>query len=132
LSELPDKQYFKIGEVARITGVKPHVLRYWETEFTSIRPQKTRTNQRLYRRRDVELLIQIKQLLYQEGFTIAGANKRLRELARQHGPSVAEAEVATLAVASSFSGGPPPASVLREVRAQIAELIALCDDDGED
>ena len=80
MTRLPDKQFFKIGEVSRITGVKPHVLRYWETEFSSIRPQKTKTNQRLYRRRDVELLLQVKQLLYQEGFTIAGANRRLREL----------------------------------------------------
>ena len=82
MPELPDKQYFKIGEVSRITGVKPHVLRYWESEFGSIRPQKSRTNQRLYRRRDVELLLQIKQLLYQEGYTIAGAVRRLRELSR--------------------------------------------------
>jgi DNA-binding transcriptional MerR regulator len=80
LTRLPDKQFFKIGEVSRITGVKPHVLRYWESEFSSIRPQKTKTNQRLYRRRDVELLLLVKQLLYQEGFTIAGANRRLREL----------------------------------------------------
>jgi len=82
LTELPDKQFFKIGEVSRITGVRPHVLRYWESEFSAIRPQKTKTNQRLYRRRDVELLLQIKQLLYEEKFTIAGANRRLRELSR--------------------------------------------------
>lgn len=91
MPELPDKQYFKIGEVSRITGVKPHVLRYWESEFGSIRPQKSRTNQRLYRRRDVELLLQIKQLLYQEGYTIAGAVRRLRELSRvKRGKSSAE------------------------------------------
>ena len=82
-SEIPEKLYFKIGEVSRLTGVKPHVLRYWETEFSAVRPQKTRTNQRLYRRGDVELLLLIKRLLYQEGFTIAGANKRLRELTRK-------------------------------------------------
>jgi DNA-binding transcriptional MerR regulator len=80
---IPQKLYFKIGEVSRLTGVKPHVLRYWETEFSAVRPQKTRTNQRLYRRADVELLLLIKRLLYQEGFTIAGANKRLRELTRR-------------------------------------------------
>ena len=75
---IPDKQYFKIGEVSRITGVKAHVLRYWETEFPSLRPQKTRSNQRIYRKRDVELLLQIKGLLYDQGFTIAGARKKLR------------------------------------------------------
>lgn len=75
---IPDKQYFKIGEVSRISGVKAHVLRYWETEFPSLRPQKTRSNQRIYRKRDVELLLQIKGLLYDEGFTIAGARKKLR------------------------------------------------------
>ena len=80
MAELPDKQYFKIGEVSRITGVKPHVLRYWESEFSSIRPQKSRSNQRLYRRRDVELLLQIKQLLYEQGYIIAGVVKRLCEL----------------------------------------------------
>lgn len=80
MPEIPDKQYFKIGEVSRITEVKPHVLRYWESEFSAIRPQKSRTNQRLYRRRDVELLLFIKRLLYQEGYTIAGANKRVREV----------------------------------------------------
>ena len=75
---IPDKQYFKIGEVSRITGVKSHVLRYWETEFPSLRPQKTRSNQRIYRKQDVELLLQIKGLLYDEGFTISGARKKLR------------------------------------------------------
>ena len=61
-TEIPDKQYFKIGEVAEIAGVEPYVLRYWETEFKSIRPEKTRSNQRLYRRRDVETVLQIKKL----------------------------------------------------------------------
>lgn len=124
MSELPDKQYFKIGEVARITGVKPHVLRYWETEFSSIRPQKTRTNQRLYRRRDVELLLQIKQLLYQEGFTIAGANKRLRELARQQGPRAAvEPEVVAPAISTD--------GVAAQVRAEIEALLAYCERDED-
>ncbi len=80
-TEIPDKQYFKIGEVAEIAGVEPYVLRYWETEFKSIRPEKTRSNQRLYRRRDVETVLQIKKLLYDEGFRIDGAKRRLRELA---------------------------------------------------
>ncbi|MDB4968479.1 MAG: MerR family transcriptional regulator [Myxococcales bacterium] len=79
-TDIPDKQYFKIGEVAQIAGVEPYVLRYWETEFKAIRPEKTRSNQRLYRRRDVETVLQIKKLLYDQGFRIDGAKKRLREL----------------------------------------------------
>ena len=82
-TDIPDKQYFKIGEVAEIAGVEPYVLRYWETEFKAIRPEKTRSNQRLYRRRDVETVLTIKHLLYDEGFRIDGAKRRLRELARR-------------------------------------------------
>ena len=74
----PDKLYFKIGEVARIVGVKPYVLRYWETEFRVLRPGKTRSKHRLYRRRDVETLIKIKTLLHDQRFTIEGARKQLR------------------------------------------------------
>lgn len=77
--EFPDKLYFRIGEVAKIVGVKPYVLRYWETEFTVLKPGKTPSRHRLYRRRDVETLLEIKRLLYREGFTIAGAKKRLKE-----------------------------------------------------
>ena len=77
--ELPDKLYFKIGEVARIIGVKPYVLRYWETEFSVVKPGKTPSRHRLYRRRDVEMLLGIKHLLYSEGYTIAGAKRRLKE-----------------------------------------------------
>ncbi len=89
-AEIPDKQYFKIGEVAEIAGVEPYVLRYWETEFRSIRPEKTRSNQRLYRRRDVETVLQIKRLLYDEGFRIDGAKRRLRELAGEEPPMAAQ------------------------------------------
>ncbi len=89
-TEIPDKQYFKIGEVAEIAGVEPYVLRYWETEFKSIRPEKTRSNQRLYRRRDVETVLQIKHLLYDEGFRIDGAKRRLRELAHEEPPLLAQ------------------------------------------
>lgn len=76
-AEIPDKLYFKIGEVAELTGVKTHVLRYWETEFACFRPAKSRTNQRLYRRRDVELAFLIKDLLHRQRLTIAGARKIL-------------------------------------------------------
>ena len=75
----PVKLYYRIGEVSSIVGVEPHVLRYWESEFRSIRPQKSRKGQRIYSRRDVERLIKVKDLLYTHGFTIAGARKKLRE-----------------------------------------------------
>ncbi len=75
--ELPDKIYFKIGEVADIVGVEPYVLRYWETEFPALKPNKSRSQQRLYRKRDVELLLKIKRLLYDEMYTIAGAKRQL-------------------------------------------------------
>ena len=77
--QIPDKLYYKIGEVAKFTGLKTHVLRYWETEFTAIRPNKSRSNQRLYRRQDVDLILRLKDLLYNQGYTIAGARKKLRE-----------------------------------------------------
>jgi DNA-binding transcriptional MerR regulator len=79
---LPDKLFFKIGEVAEIVGVRPHVLRYWESEMPALRPMKTRGAHRVYRRRDVELAMLVKRLLQDEGFTISGAKKRLRELNR--------------------------------------------------
>lgn len=76
-----DKLYFKIGEVAGIVGVAAYVLRYWETEFKTVRPQKSRTQQRVYRRKDVETLLKIKHLLYTQKFTIAGARQQLKEAA---------------------------------------------------
>ena len=75
--QIPDKLYFRIGEVSRVSGVKPHVLRYWETEFSGISPKKSGSGHRLYRRKDVELILEIKRLLYEERFTIEGARKYL-------------------------------------------------------
>ena len=75
--ELPAKLYFRIGEVAKLTGLKQHVLRYWETEFTTISPKKMGSNHRMYRRRDVELILEIKDLLYEKRYTIEGALKHL-------------------------------------------------------
>ena len=74
-----EKLYFRIGEVANIVGVEPHVLRYWETEFRAVRPQKSAKGQRIYSRRDVETLQKVKELLYAHRFTIAGAKRKLRE-----------------------------------------------------
>ncbi len=75
---IPEKIYFKIGEVCDLVGVQAHVLRYWETEFPMLSPQKNRSGQRSYRRRDVEISLRIKELLYDELFTIAGAKKKLQ------------------------------------------------------
>ena len=80
---LPDKIYFKIGEVSRIVGVEPYVLRYWETEFELLKPAKAPSKHRLYKKRDVELLLDIKRLLYAEGFTIEGARKKLKETKKE-------------------------------------------------
>jgi DNA-binding transcriptional MerR regulator len=74
---IPDKLFFKIGEVCDIVGVQPHVLRYWESEFPMLQPQKNRAGQRTYRRKDVEMALRIRELLYEEGFTIAGAKRKL-------------------------------------------------------
>jgi DNA-binding transcriptional MerR regulator len=76
----PDKRYYRIGEVSRITGVKAYVLRYWESEFRWMTPQKSRSKQRLYRRRDIDMILLIKKLLYEQRFTIAGARKKLRDV----------------------------------------------------
>ena len=73
----PDKLFYRIGEVSRITGLEPYVLRYWETEFPRIKPAKSNAGQRLYQKKDLDAILLIKQLLYTEGYTIAGAKKRL-------------------------------------------------------
>lgn len=80
---IPEKIYFKIGEVCELLDVQAHVLRYWETEFSMLSPQKNKSGQRSYRRRDVEIALRIKQLLYQEMFTIAGARKKLQSDLRE-------------------------------------------------
>ena len=79
MATLPPKLYFRIGEVATLVGVEPHVLRYWEREFRSIRPTKSAKGQRVYSRRDVENLMRVRDLLYADGFTIAGAKKKLQK-----------------------------------------------------
>ena len=81
--KIPDKLFFKIGEVSRLTGVKSHVLRYWETEFPALSPPKNRASQRAYRKKDIETILLIKTLLYEENYTISGARKRLREMRSQ-------------------------------------------------
>jgi DNA-binding transcriptional MerR regulator len=79
----PDKLYYRIGEVSKITKTKPHVLRYWESEFKIFKPQKARSKHRLYKKKDIELIFEIKRLLYKERFTLEGAKKKLREFQLQ-------------------------------------------------
>ena len=119
-SALPDKQFFKIGEAAEIVGVKAHVLRYWESEFSSIRPLKTRGAHRMYRRADVEMLCVIHKLLHQEGYTIAGARKRVREL-RGEEPSELPPDVAEATRELSLR------AELIQVRNDLGELLSALD-----
>src|SRR5499427_6348555 len=83
LPEIPDKLYFRIGEVSKLLGVEPYVLRYWETVFPSLAPKKSGTGHRLYRRKDVELLLRIKNLLYEKRYTIEGARQWLQDQTRR-------------------------------------------------
>jgi len=87
---IPDKTYFRIGEVGNLLGVEPYVIRFWESEFKTVRPIRSKTDQRLYRRKDVEELLTIKTLLYDDMFTIAGAKKRLASLKKGHASVKAE------------------------------------------
>lgn len=143
MSELPPKLFFRIGEVAGLVGVEPHVLRYWEREFRSIRPTKSAKGQRVYSRKDVENLLRVRDLLYRDGFTIAGAKKQLQRGGVEPGdleapvsaarpsateePEAADAPVSGHAEAAPTSGGDPGVraklSALRaEVEAFLAEL----------
>lgn len=136
---IPDKLYFRIGEVSRLCGLPSYVLRFWETEFPQLKPPKSSTGQRTYRRGDVENVVRIKKLLYDEGFTIAGAKKRLEAEASGRGTtpnSMASEAEATRAAEPSRTPEPvpPPAApdertraVLLEVREQLREMLTLLD-----
>lgn len=87
---IPDKTYFRIGEVARLLNVQPYVIRYWESEFKTVRPIRTRSDQRLYRRQDVIQLVLIRKLLYEENFTINGARKQLQRMRAEEGGAAAQ------------------------------------------
>jgi len=95
LAPIPAKRYFTIGEVSELCGVKPHVLRYWEQEFTQLKPVKRRGNRRYYQHHEVLLIRRIRDLLYEQGFTISGARNRLDEGAGVHGGRSAKPEVQT-------------------------------------
>src|SRR3954463_79464 len=129
MTELPSKLFFRIGEVAELVGVEPHVLRYWEREFRSIRPAKSAKGQRIYSRKDVENLLRVKDLLYRDGFTIAGAKKKLtrgvdREIAGQAGEeSAAAPEPEPVRSAPAPAPRPePPARVREKLSALRAEV----------
>ncbi len=101
---IPNKLFFKIGEVCEITDTQPYVLRYWESEFPALAPAKNSSGQRIYRRKDIETVLRIKQLLYDEGFTIAGAKKRLETEMSGKGATTAEAATAGAGPAGGASG----------------------------
>ena len=114
---IPEKLYFRIGEVSRLTHTKSYVLRYWETEFPMLRPGKSSTGHRLYRRRDVEIVCEIRRLLYSQGFTIEGARKKLAgEVAVQHAGKQKQL----------FQSGKTGAAVgLRSVRRELQGILEL-------
>jgi DNA-binding transcriptional MerR regulator len=130
--EIPDKLYFRIGEVAQLCAVPAYVLRFWETEFPQLRPNKGGTGQRLYRRRDVEMALRIKTLLYDEGYTIPGARQVFKGEQRQKEPLLAlEVETATGKVETldradkaGRSGGVDPTR-LRKLRREMQDLLTL-------
>jgi DNA-binding transcriptional MerR regulator len=122
--EIPEKLYFRIGEVSRLVGVAPYVLRYWETEFPALTPKKSGAGHRFYRRKDVELLLQIKQLLYEKRFTIEGARKHLGASAKP----AARRERAPKGVkqpAQQPDLFPPAANDWQAIRTELASILDL-------
>lgn len=113
--EIPDKLYFRIGEVSEILGVEPYVLRYWESEFPQLSPKKSGAGHRLYRRKDVELLLRIKHLLYEKRFTIEGARQTLRD----------GAATTKLAEGASAQRSLFPPDPLPEIRRELAEILEI-------
>lgn len=111
---IPDKLYFRIGDVAKLCGVETYVLRFWETEFPQLRPNKSGTGQRLYRRREVELAMRIKKLLHEEGYTISGARQFLAQEAR----TTKEKQMPLIA-------GAPVEKKLQSLRKELSELLGI-------
>jgi DNA-binding transcriptional MerR regulator len=114
--EIPDKLYFRIGDVSRITGLKPYVLRYWESEIPAIAPKKSGTGHRLYRRKDVETILEIKHLLYEKRFTIEGARKAIEARGKAQAIPAPQPSQAML-----FSG--PDLSAIRAELEALAKLL---------
>ena len=126
--QIPNKLFFKIGEVCEITDTQPYVLRYWESEFSALAPAKNSSGQRIYRRRDIETILRIKQLLYEEGFTIAGAKKRLE--AELTGKADTPSSMAALPEADEESAVADTRGALKEIRDQLRDLLTLLDRSG--
>jgi DNA-binding transcriptional MerR regulator len=135
---IPEKLFFKIGEVCELAGVQAHVLRYWESEFTMLAPQKNRAGQRVYRKRDVEIALRIKELLYEDQYTIAGAKKRLANDLRAGGKlkivsSEDDVEGSETNGSQTASEGMATARTaedrksLRKVARELREILALLD-----
>jgi DNA-binding transcriptional MerR regulator len=118
--EIPDKLYFRIGEVSRLAGIKPYVLRFWETEFSSLGPKKSGKGHRLYRRKDVELVLEIKRLLYDKRYTIEGARKYLDSRTREISTKLSEKQSRPQPVLFGDSG---PA--LEAIRKELTEILQL-------
>jgi DNA-binding transcriptional MerR regulator len=135
---IPEKIYFRIGEVSALAKLPTYVLRFWETEFPQLKPTKSSTGQRMYRRRDVEFVMQIRKLLYEDGFTIAGARERLREEARSNrsqSPAAIQVlhetvdQVVTEPQNGPQAGLPFPAPSSREIRKEELQSVRrqLCE-----
>jgi DNA-binding transcriptional MerR regulator len=127
-SPIPDKLYFRIGEAARLCGVEAYVLRFWETEFSQLHPNKGGTGQRLYRRRDVELALHIKQLLHQEGYTIAGARQVLAQESRDGKRKTSPPEPAAVPPPAKAETPAAPAAIdakLQQLRSELKDLLSL-------
>lgn len=122
--KIPSKLFFKIGEVCELTDTQPYVLRYWESEFPALAPAKNNSGQRIYRRRDIETILRIKTLLYEEGFTIAGAKKKLElEMKEQaKGKSVTPAS-------QTPSGDEGFKDEVKEIKAELHGLLEMLDRD---
>lgn len=122
--EIPNKLYFRIGEVAKLWGIKPYVLRFWESEFSGLGPKKSGTGHRLYRRKDVEMVLEIKRLLYEKRFTIEGARKVLEEKPKHEpaAPAASHRKQGEL-----FAGSP---SLYQELRRELKEILAIFRDEA--
>jgi DNA-binding transcriptional MerR regulator len=118
---IPDRLYFKIGDVARICSLETYVLRFWETQFPQLKPNKSGTGQRLYRRRDVELVLEIKRLVHAEGFTLPGARQALEQAQRGQEPQAS----LRLSTAPPSRRRDKASSILRNARAELREIANL-------
>ncbi len=117
------KVYYSISEVCRLTGLEPHVLRYWESEFSQLRPKKNRAGNRAYREKDIELICYIKHLLYEEKFTIPGAKKKLLEGKSAENTEQPKAEVQQSE--SENDAAPEPVNTISQVKSELNDILAM-------